>query len=191
MNPYAIEELREAIRPAMADPPAGMSTLDAVTDAVVRHIYSQVPQRVVLPMDDNARRETEERLRSPDAMRVHVLPPPLAWDRINEIAHVLNEYAAQQGAGTRELFAARIVKISEEAGEVAAAWIGWMNLNPRKDGNGMGEIVKELCDVIVTSMVALATFHPSPEDAFRGHLAAVHERTLAAVGEPVDAEEPS
>lgn len=52
----------------------------------------------------------------------------------------------------------RVLKIGEEFGEVAEALHGALGANPRKGASHTWQDVeKELCDVIVTSMVALAS----------------------------------
>lgn len=58
----------------------------------------------------------------------------------------------------------RLIKLQEEAGEVAQAVIGFTGANARKgythDANG---VAKELADVVVTAMVALHDWVESPE----------------------------
>jgi NTP pyrophosphatase (non-canonical NTP hydrolase) len=70
----------------------------------------------------------------------------------------------------------RVLKIGEEFGEVAEAVHGAMGANPRKGASHTWDDVhKELADVIVTSMVALATLTPDAEkilDARLQHLIA-------------------
>jgi len=49
----------------------------------------------------------------------------------------------------------RLAKVSEECGEVIAAYIGATGQNPRKGvTNGLDEVRKELLDVAVTSLAA-------------------------------------
>ncbi|MFE0137955.1 hypothetical protein ACFWY6_41340, partial [Streptomyces sp. NPDC059037] len=65
----------------------------------------------------------------------------------------------------------RVLKISEELGEVAEALHGALGANPRKGpSHDWGDVAKELADVIVTAMVAL--------DTMSGGGAAVVERQL-------------
>lgn len=55
----------------------------------------------------------------------------------------------------------RILKLAEEAGEVAQAWIGATGQNPRKGRtHEVEDVVVELCDVIVTAAVAIASLQP-------------------------------
>ncbi|MGN9786622.1 MazG-like family protein [Nonomuraea sp. ZG12] len=52
----------------------------------------------------------------------------------------------------------RILKITEEAGEVASAYIGMTGQNPRKGvTHTLHDLSGELCDVLITALVALAT----------------------------------
>jgi NTP pyrophosphatase (non-canonical NTP hydrolase) len=52
----------------------------------------------------------------------------------------------------------RVLKISEELGEVAEALHAALGANPRKGAShDWGNVAKELADVIVTAMVALDT----------------------------------
>jgi NTP pyrophosphatase (non-canonical NTP hydrolase) len=54
--------------------------------------------------------------------------------------------------------AMQILKITEEAGEAAAAYIGMTGQNPRKGVTHTREdLADELCDVAITALVALAT----------------------------------
>ncbi len=50
----------------------------------------------------------------------------------------------------------RILKVSEEAGEAAAAWIGVLGNNPRKGRTHCREqVAAELADVAITALVAI------------------------------------
>ena len=58
----------------------------------------------------------------------------------------------------------RVLKLQEEAGEVAQAVIGFTGANKRKGVTHDEEAVaKELADVVITAMVALHDWVPSPE----------------------------
>jgi NTP pyrophosphatase (non-canonical NTP hydrolase) len=71
----------------------------------------------------------------------------------------------------------QILKITEEAGEVAEALIGVTGQNPRKGfSHTWRDVENELCDVIVTAMVALTRVNPDARELFTAHLAAVAER---------------
>ena len=63
----------------------------------------------------------------------------------------------------------RILKVTEEAGEAAAAWIGLLGQNPRKGvTHTHAEVAGELADVAFTALVAIASLDLDPEE----HLAA-------------------
>ncbi|ADI08821.1 MULTISPECIES: MazG-like family protein [Streptomyces] len=73
----------------------------------------------------------------------------------------------------------RVLKISEEAGEVAEAIHGVMGGNPRKGaGHTWADVERELCDVILTAMVALASLTPDARKRFEEHVAYVADRSL-------------
>jgi NTP pyrophosphatase (non-canonical NTP hydrolase) len=74
----------------------------------------------------------------------------------------------------------RLLKISEETGEVASAVVGVTGQNPRKGVTHSWEDVQaELCDVVVTAMVALRTLTPDAAHVFDEHLRRVEERARA------------
>ncbi|WP_416978761.1 MazG-like family protein [Streptomyces sp. T028] len=86
---------------------------------------------------------------------------------------------ANRAHGGQEGLLLRMLKLSEEVGEVAQAVIGAMGQNPRKGNSHTWEDVQgELCDVVITALVALRTLTPEPERVFAGHLARVAERSL-------------
>ena len=96
------------------------------------------------------------------------------WTRVERLRTWLDDNADPATAGDVRLL--RVLKIGEEFGEVAEALHGAMGSNPRKGASHTWEDVhKELADVIVTSMVALATLSPDAEkilDARLQHLVA-------------------
>ncbi|MGP4027266.1 MazG-like family protein [Actinomadura sp. 3N407] len=64
----------------------------------------------------------------------------------------------------------RIAKCSEELGEVVDARIRALGQNPRKGKTATGQdVATELCDVVVTALVALTT-QVGGVDAARAHL---------------------
>jgi NTP pyrophosphatase (non-canonical NTP hydrolase) len=72
----------------------------------------------------------------------------------------------------------RVMKISEEAGEVAEAVHGVMGSNARKGVSHTWEDVQEeLCDVILTAMVALSTLTPDAQKVFDKRLSRITERS--------------
>ena len=89
----------------------------------------------------------------------------------------------------REGLLLRMLKLSEEVGEVAQAVIGVTGQNPRKGVTHSWEDVQgELCDVVITALVALRTLTPDTRQVFTRHLARVMERSLgpSAVVHPQD-----
>lgn len=81
--------------------------------------------------------------------------------------------------------AMRLLKLVEEAGEVAAAYIGMTGQNPRKGvTHTRDEVAGELCDVVVTALVALATITGTADTARAAldqHLTTRGPRLAAAI----------
>ena len=89
----------------------------------------------------------------------------------------------------REGLLLRMLKLSEEVGEVAQAVIGVTGQNPRKGVTHTWDDVQgELCDVVITALIALRTLTPDTQQVFTRHLARVMERSLgpSAVVHPED-----
>jgi hypothetical protein len=62
----------------------------------------------------------------------------------------------------------RLAKVSEEQGEVIAAFIGATGQNPRKGlTHTRGEVIKELLDVAVTALAAVEHMVGNSEQALR------------------------
>ncbi|MGW2930404.1 MazG-like family protein [Streptomyces sp. NPDC001156] len=73
----------------------------------------------------------------------------------------------------------RILKLSEEVGEVAQAVIGATGQNPRKGTtHDWDDVQAELCDVVITALVALRTLAPNAREVFTAHLERVTRRSL-------------
>ncbi|UYQ61803.1 MazG-like family protein [Streptomyces peucetius] len=73
----------------------------------------------------------------------------------------------------------RVLKLSEEVGEVAQAVIGAKGQNPRKGTtHSWQDVESELCDVIITAMVALRTLTPDAAGTFTSRLDHVVNRSL-------------
>jgi NTP pyrophosphatase (non-canonical NTP hydrolase) len=99
-----------------------------------------------------------------------------AWATVAELNHWLTRDSELPEQTQRIL---QILKISEEAGEVAEAVIGATGQNPRKGfSHSWGDVERELCDVIITSMVALTRLNPGAGEVFAEHLRQVRERAL-------------
>lgn len=81
----------------------------------------------------------------------------------------------------QEALLLRMLKLSEEVGEVAQAVIGATGQNPRKGTTHTWDDVQgELCDVVITALVALRTLTPDTREVFDRHLTRVMERSLGA-----------
>lgn len=85
--------------------------------------------------------------------------------------------------GGHEALLLRMLKLSEEVGEVAEAVIGATGQNPRKGVTHTWDDVQgELCDVVITALVALRTLTPDTREVFARHLSRVTERSLGPAG---------
>jgi NTP pyrophosphatase (non-canonical NTP hydrolase) len=99
-----------------------------------------------------------------------------AWGTIEKIVSWLDDSSAL-APETEKLL--RIMKLTEEAGEVTQAVIGTLGQNPRKGvTHTWDDVQAELCDVILTAMVALTTLSPDARETFNGHLDRVASRSL-------------
>ena len=99
-----------------------------------------------------------------------------AWGTIEEIVRWLDD-SSTLAPETEKLL--RIMKLTEEAGEVTQAVTGTLGQNPRKGVTHTWEDVQaELCDVIFTAMVALTTLTPDARAVFSANLARVADRSL-------------
>lgn len=86
---------------------------------------------------------------------------------------------ADQPHGGQEGLLLRMLKLQEEVGEVAQAVIGATGQNPRKGTtHTWDDVQSELCDVVITALVALRTLTPDAREVFATHLAGVTERSL-------------
>ncbi|EPH42171.1 MazG-like family protein [Streptomyces aurantiacus] len=85
----------------------------------------------------------------------------------------------------RETLLLRMLKLSEETGEVAQAVIGATGQNPRKGTtHTWDDVQSELCDVVITALVALRTLTPAPEEALAKRLRAVEKRSVPSSSGP-------
>ncbi|MGP4004257.1 MazG-like family protein [Streptomyces sp. 8N706] len=99
-----------------------------------------------------------------------------SWSTVRRLVEWLDEESQAPAEMARLL---RVLKISEEAGEVAEALHGVMGSNPRKGLSHTWEDVQnELCDVILTGMVALRTLTPDAQKVFERRMAQIAERSL-------------
>ncbi|MFE7105182.1 MazG-like family protein [Streptomyces sp. NPDC057575] len=96
------------------------------------------------------------------------------WRTIDELHDWLD---AETGIPPEQDLLLRMLKLSEEVGEVAQAVIGAAGQNPRKGaGHSWQDVEAELCDVIVTAMVALRTLTPDAAAVFDRHVRRVATR---------------
>jgi NTP pyrophosphatase (non-canonical NTP hydrolase) len=100
------------------------------------------------------------------------------WKIVDRLVEWLD---AESGVSPEMARLLRVLKISEEAGEVAEAIHGVTGSNPRKgNSHTWDDVQAELCDVILTSMVALKTITPDAEKVFAERLSHVAARSLHA-----------
>ena len=79
------------------------------------------------------------------------------------VRHATDWLNANNGTGASEI-SFRLLKVTEEAGEVAAAWIGACGQNPRKGRtHTIDDVADELADVVVTALVAIASLDRDPQ----------------------------
>jgi NTP pyrophosphatase (non-canonical NTP hydrolase) len=83
---------------------------------------------------------------------------------------------------------AQLLKLSEEVGEVAEAYLGMTGLNRRKGvSRTRDDLMGEVADVIITASVALVRLAGGPDAAraaFGAHLEGVLARTVLSDAEP-------
>jgi len=102
--------------------------------------------------------------------------PADPWSTIADLAAWLDR---SNGRGDHEV-TLRIMKIGEEFGEAVQARIGMLGQNPRKGAtHSREELAGELCDVIVTAMVALASTVDEPGAIFDAKLRKIRDRVAA------------
>ncbi|MCX4551439.1 MazG-like family protein [Streptomyces sp. NBC_01387] len=105
-----------------------------------------------------------------------------AWTTVTRLHAWLEESATRP---PREETLLRVLKLSEEVGEVAQAVIGATGQNPRKGrSHSWQDVEAELCDVIVTAMVALRTLTPDAAGVFAAHVQRVADRSLGGAAPP-------
>lgn len=107
-------------------------------------------------------------------------PEPDLWESVTLLHAWLDENRIHDAPQDLLL---RILKLSEEVGEVAQAVIGATGQNPRKGvTHDWDDVRSELCDVAITALVALRTVAPDAREVFAAHLAGVRERQLGTPG---------
>lgn len=102
---------------------------------------------------------------------------PDQWKTLHGLVDWLDHH---NGRDTDEI-TLRLLKLTEETGEVAQAWIGAQGQNPRKGTTHTNlDVADELCDVIITASVALASITDHPHTVLDAKLAATADRSGAA-----------
>jgi NTP pyrophosphatase (non-canonical NTP hydrolase) len=105
-------------------------------------------------------------------------PSPDLWKSVDALWAWLE---TDQPVSGREGLLLRMLKLSEEVGEVSEAVIGAIGQNPRKGVSHTWEDVQgELCDVVITALVALRTLTPDTRETFMAHLTRVTARSLGS-----------
>lgn len=111
------------------------------------------------------------------------------WQTVVRLAHRLEEHSTLP---REQRILLQLLKIQEEAGEVAEAVIGAMGQNPRKGHSHTWEDVEsEVCDVIVTGMVALTRMNPEAPTVFARHMQHIATRDLSEPEAPTTAAGPT
>jgi NTP pyrophosphatase (non-canonical NTP hydrolase) len=100
------------------------------------------------------------------------------WDEAGRLAEWLGDVPVE----------AQLLKLAEEVGEVAEAYLGMTGLNRRKGvSHTRDDLMGEVADVIITASVALVRLAGGPEaarDKFGAHLDGVLARSGFNDGEP-------
>jgi NTP pyrophosphatase (non-canonical NTP hydrolase) len=98
------------------------------------------------------------------------------WALVNRLRDWLDEQSPVSGDLAKAM---RVLKIGEEFGEVAEALHGAMKANPRKGASHTWDDVhKELVDVAITSLIALASLTPDAQKIFDERLQRIADRSL-------------
>ncbi|MEH0579162.1 MULTISPECIES: MazG-like family protein [Streptomyces] len=101
------------------------------------------------------------------------------WDLVERLRDWLDAESPVTGDMAKTM---RVLKIGEEFGEVAEALHGAMAANPRKGASHTwDDVYKELCDVTITSLIALASLTPDARKLFDARLQHIAERSLTSL----------
>ncbi|MFF5706015.1 MazG-like family protein [Streptomyces sp. NPDC012794] len=102
-----------------------------------------------------------------------------SWDTVRALADRFEVAAAARGVHPPQSHLLQVLKIGEEFGEAAQAVIGATGSNPRKGySHSWDDVHDEVCDVIITGMVALARMRPDAAAYFGDQLALKAARFL-------------
>jgi phosphoribosyl-ATP pyrophosphohydrolase len=70
-----------------------------------------------------------------------------------------------------------MLKVQEETGEVAEAYIGFLGLNPRKGVTHTPyEVSMELADIVITALVAIVMMGFSPDEVLAHQMIKAEDR---------------
>lgn len=98
------------------------------------------------------------------------------WDAVAQSTQWLNQ---ANGTDDREI-TGRILKITEEAGEAAGAWIGVLGTNPRKGvTHTRDQVAAELADVAISALVAIASLDRDPKAMLEACAAKLRARQIS------------
>jgi NTP pyrophosphatase (non-canonical NTP hydrolase) len=100
---------------------------------------------------------------------------------VNELvrsAIIRSQIWLDENQGTDDLaLTIRILKLTEEAGEAAQAWIGVIGANPRKgQTHTRDQVAAELADVAITALVAIRSLGMDPDEVIAACATKVLER---------------
>jgi hypothetical protein len=99
-----------------------------------------------------------------------------SWDTVDQLVGWLDRSSSLPPETARLL---RVMKLAEEVGETTQAFIGVLGQNPRKGvTHTWRDVEAELCDVILTAMVALTTINPDARKVFAERIEFVAARSL-------------
>lgn len=83
---------------------------------------------------------------------------PGSWDLFRDIADITRWLDTSNEPSPHE-DSMRVLKITEEAGEAASAYIGMVGQNPRKGvTHTLDDLLSELSDVVITALCAMQHF---------------------------------
>lgn len=103
------------------------------------------------------------------------------WDLFADIKDITAWLDESNSAGPHE-DSMRVLKLVEEAGEAAAAYIGMVGQNPRKGvTHTQDELLKELADVAITALCAMQHFTQN-EAVTRFYLASKVQQIITRSG---------
>jgi len=102
-----------------------------------------------------------------------------AWETTARLVDWLDGHHRENDLAPEVIRLLRVLKLSEEVGETTQAVIGALGANPRKGTtHKWSDVEHELCDVIITAMVALTTLNPDARMVFAERLEHVATRSL-------------